>query len=293
MVEMSTQDAQTFHLGFAGDTFNTAWYARHVLDDNWDVDFISALGGDIYSTGMMEFIEKNNIGTKYIARREGKSAGLYFIHQADGDRQFTYWRETSAARTLANNSAELEIALANSDLIYFSGITLAIIGEAGRKNLFLALANAKQNGAEIAFDPNIRPALWRDTHELKEAINQASKLVDIILPTFDDEAIAFKDTTPEATLDRYLNMGIDEIVVKDGAKNTLVSTQSIKSQIPTNPLRAIDATGAGDAFNGAYLSARLNQRSPEESARFAHKIAGKVILHPGALVDHALLAKLT
>ena len=63
-------------------------------------------------------------------------------------------------------------------------------------------------------------------------------------------------------------------------------TQSVA---PQPGARLVDPTGAGDAFNGAYLAARLTGKNPGEAARAAHRVAGIVVGHKGALVDPALL----
>ncbi len=284
MVEMSGGKDAMFRLGFAGDCLNTAWYARALLPDTWDVDFLTALGEDIYSKQMVDFFEANNIGTRYVASRAGKNAGLYLIHQAEGDRHFTYWRQNSAARTLGDDPDYLSLALAKSDLIYFSGITLAIIGGDGRANLFSALKQARTNGAKIAFDPNIRPLLWADCPSYREIIEGAAQLCDLVLPSFDDEQCHFGDNNPPETLTRYAHLGVEEIIVKNGAESAFIYANGESHEVSTSPVRAIDATGAGDSFNGAYLAARLQDQTPLQSAKKAHAIAAKVVAHAGALV---------
>lgn len=289
MVEMSTRDAEHFNLGFAGDALNTAWYTRAAIGSGWDVDFVSALGDDIYSAQMRDFFLKHQIGTDHIKTLSGKRPGLYIIHQAKGDRHFTYWRENSAARLLANDPETLNQALDGAGLIYFSGVTLAIIGETGRTNLLTAIALARQNGAKIAFDSNIRPALWPHNSALTGAIEDACSHVDIALPTFDDEAVFFGDASPQITATRYFSYGVKEVVVKNGPGLALVATQDETFEVPANPVTAIDATGAGDSFNGAYLAARESGLSLLESAKTAHRVAAIVVTHPGALVAPSLL----
>lgn len=284
MVEMSGGQNGLFTQGFAGDCFNTAWYARALLEGTWEVEFLTALGGDIYSRQMREFIEANNISTRYISSRSHRNVGLYLIHQADGDRHFTYWRENSAARTLADDADILLSALAESDLIYFSGITLAIIGKNGRENLFWALQQARSNGAKIAFDPNIRPPLWIDCPDYRDVIEGAAKFSDIVLPSFDDEQAHFGDKNPQATLARYQSLGVAEIIVKNGAESAFLFANGESHEVSTKPVTAIDATGAGDSFNGAYLASRFQEQTPLQSVQNAHVTASQVVAHAGALL---------
>ncbi len=285
MLEFSERSPASFKLGFAGDTFNTAWYLRARLGPQWQVDYLTAIGDDHYSAKMVAFMQANNIGTDHIRKIPNRSPGLYVIRQAGGDRYFTYWRGQSAAKHLADNAKLLQHAIANSDLIYFSGITLAILSPTNRKRLFTTLKRAKKNGTTIAFDPNERPALWEKPKVMRQAIEQAAAIATFVFPTFQDEQIHFKDKTPTATALRYLTLGVSEVVVKNGPLPALVASGTQRLEIaPAKNVKSIDPTGAGDSFNGAYLAARLNGAGPEEAATMAHKVAGTVIAYPGALV---------
>src|SRR3569832_614618 len=91
MIEMSGGDEGNYRLGYAGDTLNTAWYARARLPADWDVDYVTALGDDLYSQQMAQFFADNGIGTGHIQKVEGRRPGLYLIHQAEGDRHFCFF----------------------------------------------------------------------------------------------------------------------------------------------------------------------------------------------------------
>ncbi len=111
MIEMSGGNDRQYRMGFAGDTLNAAWYLRALLQADWQVDYVTALGDDMYSKEMRAFFEKAGIGTSHIQEIKGRRPGLYLIHQAGGDRQFTYWRGQSAAKLLADDPAALTAAL--------------------------------------------------------------------------------------------------------------------------------------------------------------------------------------
>jgi 2-dehydro-3-deoxygluconokinase len=286
MVELSGGMDGLFRMGFAGDTLNTAWYARAYLLDDWDVAYFTAIGDDRYSRAMAAFLDENGISTHLIQTIPGKRPGLYIIHQEGGDRHFTYWRDSSAARLLADDAEHLLTATSKANAIYFSGITLAILKPARREELLSVLDGARENGALIAFDPNIRPALWPDVAAMREIITEAASISNIVLPTFSDEAPFFGDRKPEETVARYLKAGAREVVVKDGANPIHVSTGRMSLFVSVEEIDdVIDATGAGDAFNGAYLAARLQGQEPEIAARAGSRMAAKVIRHQGALIS--------
>lgn len=290
MIEMSGGEDATYRQGFAGDTLNAAWYARAGLGADWSVDYFTALGDDIYSDRMLAFLAANEIGTGLIRRIADKRPGLYLIHQADGDRHFTYWRDSSAAKLLADDTEALAAALEAADMVYFSGITLAILTSEARARLLTAIGAARASGAKTAFDPNIRPVLWPGAEEVREAMTAAAGVSSFVLPTHADEAPYFGDATPRATAARYLALGADEVVVKNGAEDALIATGGAEVIVPaTQAAHVVDATGAGDSFNGAYLAARLEGADMSEAAMQAHRTAGIVIGHRGALIDRALV----
>jgi 2-dehydro-3-deoxygluconokinase len=122
-------------------------------------------------------------------------------------------------------------------------------------------------------------------------LTAAASLCDIVLPTHTDEAPLFGDKSVEETAERYLELGVEEVVVKDGAGEALIATASERVRVAPKPgAKVVDATGAGDSFNGAYLSARLEGKGLREAAETAHQVAGVVIGQKGALVDPKLLA---
>jgi 2-dehydro-3-deoxygluconokinase len=211
MIEIASLGGDKLRKGFAGDTFNTAWYARAFLPSDWRVSYFTTLGDDRASDEMEAFIAGAGIGTEFIGRRQGKAPGLYMIHLDGGERSFSYWRSASAARHLADDPQALQAALDRADTIYFSGITLAILTPAARQTLVELLSLQRALGKTIAFDPNIRPRLWSHKSEMLEAITEAARVSTLLLPSFDDEATHFGDADVEATVERYRSLGVETV----------------------------------------------------------------------------------
>lgn len=287
MIEMSGGQGGCWRMGFAGDTLNTVWYARAGLDPaDGPVGYFTALGTDGFSDRIVAFLDAAGIATGAIRRIPDRRPGLYMIEQRDGDRVFSYWRETSAARGLADDAAALRAAMQDARIIYLSGITLAILPAESRARLLEALRGARESGARVAFDPNIRPALWPDEAEMREAITAAAAIADIVLPSFEDEARWFGDTNPAACAARYAAAGAGEVAVKDGPGPVTLLSKGELTQVPVAGATAlVDATGAGDSFNGGYIAARLHGATPAEAARAGTAMAARVIAAHGAIID--------
>ncbi len=284
MVELApTGEPGTFRMGFAGDTMNTAWYLRRRLPGSWTVDYLSAVGTDPISDRMVAFLAGEGLGTRHLARRADRTVGLYLIELADGERSFAYWRGESAARTLARDEAVLAAGLDGARLAYLSGITLAILPEADRARLLAALAAFRAAGGTVAFDPNLRPRLWPSGDAMCAAVMQAAGVADIVLPSYQDEAQAFGDADPAATLARY--GGAATVVVKDGAGPVLWRDGEAQGRHATAPVAAVvDTTAAGDSFNAGFLAARLTGADMGAAAAAGAGLAARVIGGRGALV---------
>jgi 2-dehydro-3-deoxygluconokinase len=285
MVELSQAGDGLLRKGFAGDTFNTAWYARACLPAEWSVDYFTALGDDIMSDEMADFFEKNRIGTSLIRRIRGKTPGLYMINLKDGERSFSYWRDSSAARQLAADADRLREAIEASDVIYFSGITLAILPRDGADTLLAEVRRAKAVGKFVVFDPNIRPRLWSSYDVMHTTISEGGRSSTLVMPSFDDEASHFGDVSVEATINRYRALGASNVVVKNGAEGVTLNFAGDESFVPAEKVKkVVDTTSAGDSFNGAFLANYLETHDAPTAARFAAKIAARVVSEHGALV---------
>lgn len=285
MVELMQADGGLLRKGYAGDTFNTAYYARQYLPSEWSVDYLSAVGTDTISDEMLAFMQGHGIGTAHVARIEGRSPGLYMIHLKDGERNFSYWRSASAARLLAHDGDRLRAAMEASDLIVFSGITLAILPPEDVETLLAELRRARAAGKRIAFDPNIRPRLWDDAGRMRATITEGARAATLVMPSLDDETTHFGDAGLEETIVRYRALGVADLVVKDGAEGATLVFGEERSHAPSAKVETIvDTTSAGDSFNGAFLARLATGASPEDAARFAANVAAAVIQHHGALV---------
>lgn len=284
MLELSAATGDLWRLGVAGDTLNTAWYARAALGPEWEVSYVTRLGLDPFSDRAADFIASGGISTWHISRHPARSVGLYAISLTAGERSFAYWRDTSAARTLMEAPALVETALAAADVIHLSGITLAILPEPARQDLIALVARQRQRGALCALDPNFRARLWSDADTARRVIEAAARAVSVVLPGFEDEAALFGDKDPEVTAARYLGLGAGLVVVKNGAEGVALGQDRIRTFRDLPRAAAVDTTGAGDSFNGTFLAALVGGQGAQAAIRAAHAMAARVVTHRGALI---------
>jgi 2-dehydro-3-deoxygluconokinase len=287
MVELARGADGRFGLAYGGDTFNTAVYMAR---GGAGVSYATALGDDPYSAGILALARTERVGTELIEVMGGRMPGLYMIETTpEGERTFWYWRDRAAARGLFESAKadETVAAIAAADLVYFSGVTLSLYSAKGLNVLADALTAARTNGGIVVMDSNYRPRGWGgDLARARSTFERFWRLSHVALPTFDDEQMLWNDATPAHTADRLTNLGITEIVIKNGAAGATVRAEGRDQLVMPPPLTAkiVDTTAAGDSFNAAYLTRRMRGVAPADAALDAHKLAAIVIQHPGAIV---------
>jgi 2-dehydro-3-deoxygluconokinase len=273
MIELSSA-GEHWRMGYGGDTLNTA---IHLARLGHDVAYLTALASDPMSAELKAKWTAEGLDTSLVLDHPTRSTGLYAITtNAEGERSFSYWRDSSAARDMFSLKG-VEAALARAgkaDLIAYSLITLAILPETARARL-LAL------DVRIAFDGNYRPRLWSNPSSAASARDAAITRASIGLPTLEDETQISGEASASAVARHWQSLGCAETVVKIGAQGCRIPDGKIIP--PPKVLSPIDTSGAGDAFNAGYLHARLSGATPEEAAHEGHRLAGWVVMRAGAI----------
>ena len=283
MVELRPVEDGHLRRGFAGDAYNTAVYLKRSAPDI-DVAFLTATGDESLSDAMVATWRSEGISDKLAFRIPGERPALYLIEtNAKGDRKFHYWRSETPAKEwlrllLAAGGAEV---LDKADLVYVSGISLAILSFADRRAAIELLGSLK---TKVAFDPNIRPALWKSMDEAKHSFEDMVKISSIILPSRQDYQLMYGMDDPDEQIRFTAGLTDGEIALtcdEDGCR--LRAGHDIVA-MPTQAVKVVDTSGAGDSFNGAYLAARLRGQSPMDAAKAGLVMAAKVVAQPGAII---------
>lgn len=282
MVELQEAPDGRLTRAWGGDTLNTAVYFARL---GGAVDYITALGDDRWSEEMVAGWRAEGVGTGQVVRLAGRLPGLYLIRtDGHGERSFAYWRDRAAARDLFDlpETPAIVEALAGYDLLYLSGITLSLYGEAGRERLLAALARARAQGRRVAFDTNFRPRGWPDHEVARAAYRRMAGDADVVLASSEDLHLLFGQEEPTALLSAASSA---ELVLKRPDLTCRVRTAAGEVTVEAEPVQGVvDTTAAGDSFAAAYLVARLRGAEPARAVRAGHRLAGEVVRHRGAII---------
>lgn len=175
--------------------------------------------------------------------------------------------------------------LSDYDLIYLSGITLAIQDSTSLTKLLNLIKKLKESGCVVAFDTNYRERLWPTPAQAQECYEQMLALTHMALLTLDDEQKLYQEKTQNDTLTRLQAFGLAQLVLKFGSDGCMVVTQGKEQWVPTTVIHdVVDTTAAGDSFNAAYLYQWLSSYDAIQAALAGHTLAGQVIRHYGAII---------
>lgn len=267
MLELNQQKDGTYLPGHGGDTSNAAIAAAR---QGARVGYITHIGQDTFGASFMELWKTEGINTETVVQVSTAHTGIYFVtHTADGH-EFSYFRAGSAASKMTPADLPVE-ALQSANILHVSGISQAI-SESAADTVFEAMRIIRKAGGRVSYDTNLRLKLW-PLDRARAVIHAAVAQADIILPGLDDAVQLTGHTAPDAIVDTYLNLGASVVALTLGPDGTLVATPDERQYVPGRRVKAVDATGAGDTFDGAFLARLTAGDTPFEAARYANAAA--------------------
>jgi len=263
--------------GYGGDVSNTAVAAAR---QGAKVAIFTALGRDFFGQDFIDLWDHEGIDRSSVILRKDGRTGAYFISYGADGHVFSYARAGSAASLIHVDELPL-IQIASSRVLHVSGISQAI-SESCADAVFAAIRHGKANGTTVSYDTNLRLKLW-PLDRARATIHGAVALSDIALPGLDDARQLTGLESPEEICAFYLELGCRIVALTMGKAGTMVATQERREVIAARPVEAVDATGAGDTFDGAFLAEWLIHGDPFKAAAYANAAAALSTLGQGAV----------
>ena len=285
MIEISNIKNSLYNQSFAGDTLN---FCNYLDKKKLNAFFLSAIGKSEINQSLLDFVKSKNISTKYIKQINQFEVGLYLIKNKDnGEKQFFYWRDESAAKHYFNNIDFLNLykELKNFDYIYFSGITLSIIHISKLNNFIKLLRLLKSKKIKIVFDFNIRPTRWNKKN-LNNFLDSVVKFVDICFLSGEDMNYWKNKNNIKSYEQIVRKYKIKHSIFRKNAKFTYVFLNKTRYVFRNKLLKkVVDTSGAGDGFNAAYLSNFIVNNDPVLALKAGSSLGSKIVMKKGAIVD--------
>jgi len=277
LYEFNQQPDGRYLAGYGGDASNCAVAAAR---SGASVGMFTHLGADVFGDSFIELWTREGVDCSTVRRDPEAHTGVYFItHGPDGHR-FSYLRKGSAASRVKPEDLPQE-TIRRTRILHVSGISQAI-SESAADAVFAAIALARDAGVKVSYDTNLRLKLW-PLPRARAVIHAAASSCDIALPSLDDARLLVGLEEPEAIVDFYLGLGAGIVALTLGADGALVATPERREHMPAFPAEAVDATGAGDTFDGAFLAEIAAGRDPFAAARYANAAASLATRGYGAV----------
>jgi 2-dehydro-3-deoxygluconokinase len=256
--------AGRFSVGWGGDTSNFAIGAARL---GGKVGYITRLGDDEFGESFVQLWKREGVDISRVVRDPEAPTGIYFISR-EGDRHFfTYYRKGSAASRMSPDSVPRDY-IAGAKVFHVSGITQGISSSACDA-AFAAMGAARESGVTVSYDPNLRLKLW-PLDRARAVIHRSIAMADMVFPSLDDARVLTGKENPEEIARYYLHMGPRIVVVKLGPEGALLATGDGLERFPPYQVNAMDASGAGDAFDAGFAVGYLSGWPLDRCVRFAN-----------------------
>ena len=278
LVELNQpKEGAPFVQGFGGDTSNAMIAAARL---GADAAYFTAVGADRFGQALTELWLDEGVDASRIVVNGGAHTGLYFVTHGPKGHEFSYMRAGSAASRISESDLP-DGRIRATKILHVSGISQAISSSAADA-VFAAIDIAHDAKRLVSYDPNFRLKLW-PLRRARAIIHEAMRSCDIALPGLDDGQALTGRTEADAIVDFYLRLGAPVVVLKLGKEGAIAATLKRRERIAGYSVAAVDATGAGDCFDGAFLAEYVQRGNPFAAARFANVAAALSTLGYGAV----------
>jgi 2-dehydro-3-deoxygluconokinase len=274
-------DPRTWLQGFGGDTSNMAIAAARLgRGEGIAAGYVTRVGNDAFGRMLRHLWESEGVDATGVAVDADGPTGVYFVSHGEQGHRFSYLRAGSASSRLSVATLPLDV-LRHARVLHVSGISQAISPSACDA-CFAAIEVARDAGARISYDPNLRLRLW-PLARARAIIRATVPLADWVLPSLDDAKLLFDHESTDAIVDALHALGAATVVLKCGPNGCVVSDGRRREHVPGFRVEAVDATGAGDCFDGAFVVRVLAGDDAFAAARYANAAAALATTGYGAV----------
>ncbi|MFV1530381.1 MULTISPECIES: sugar kinase [unclassified Phaeobacter] len=264
LIEFNQKPDGQLVMGYGGDVSNVAIAAAR---QGTATSLISRLGDDRFGQALLELWHREHVDSSLISTVADGETGLYFVFHDDLGHHFLYRRRHSAASRMTPDDLPTH-AIGTARIFYASGINLGI-SSTMCATTYHAVRTARASNVTTAFDPNLRTALW-SLEEARAVTHDLMRHVDIALPGLDDARQLTGRQSPDEIIRFYHNLGARIVALTLGRDGVAVSENQGVTFVPGAVVESVDATGAGDCFNGIFLSELLRHGDSVRAAEHAN-----------------------
>jgi 2-dehydro-3-deoxygluconokinase len=269
------EDVMGFHKRTAGAETNVAiGLARLGLRVGW----ASRLGADSMARYLLGAMRREGIACEQVVCDASQRTGFMFKGSVEdgSDPPIEYHRRGSAASLMGPDDVDaawLRSARHLHATGVFPALSASTLAAAQR-----SIAVMREAGRTVSFDPNLRPALWASTDEMRVQINRLAAQADWVLPGLEEGRLLTGADTPEAVARHYRQLGAKLVVIKLGPRGAYFDGEAGSGYVDGFPVaKVVDTVGAGDGFAVGVISALLEGRGVGDAVRRGAWIGARAV----------------
>jgi len=275
--QTQASDPRSYVQGFGGDTSNMAIAAARL---GARVGYVTRLGDDAFGRLFRDLWAAEGVDAGGVSTDAEAPTGVYFVTHGEHGHAFSYLRAGSAASRMRPDTLPRKL-IAAARLLHVSGISQAISASAC-DTVFAAIDAATAAGALVTYDPNLRLKLWPLARARATIIATMARCTWCV-PSFDDARVLFEGGDAASAIAACHRAGAPGVVMKLGAEGCIVSDGTRQQHVPAHRVVPVDATGAGDCFDGAFATRLLAGDDPFTAAAYANVAAALATTGYGAV----------
>lgn len=253
--------------------------------------FVGKVGDDEFGKMLAEILKLNNVDNSGMRFDHKARTALAFVTlRADGEREFLFFRHPSADMLLTES--ELDKNLIQKAKIFHYG-SISLIKEPCRSTHLAAMKIAKAAGSLLSYDPNLRLPLWPSEEAARKEIMSIWELADVIKISEDEITFLTGGDDPysdEVVLQKLFHPNLKLLVVSEGPNGCRYYTKEFKGRVGGVKVKAVDTTGAGDAFVSGLLNSLASdltlltdEKKLREALLFANACGAITVTERGAI----------
>lgn len=225
---------------------------------------IGGVGKDDFGKCLLERLKKDGVEVSHVIESEERSTGCAFVtYFDDGSRKFIFHMgNTPAVEVKAPEPGEFETV----KYMHIMGCSLMANRDFAQE-ILKTMCLLSGDGTKISFDPNIRKELFTDD-SIHAVIREVMDNTSIFLPGVEELLLITGEASVEAAVKKcFENPVLEILVLKNGSRGSRIYTRDEVKEVGVYKVEQLDATGAGDCFDGAFLAGLVQGKSIEEAAR--------------------------
>ena len=263
---------------------------------------LTQLGNDPFGHKIIGELDRVGVDTSCISLTDEANTALAFVSLAqNGDRTFSFYRKPSADMLYKQQSIK-EAYFDNVFALHFCSVSIGDFPMKQAHKRAIELMR-KRNGI-VSFDPNLRFNLWDSEQALCSAVREFIPLSDIVKLSEDEVSFVTGEDSIEKAVSWLFGQGVKLVLYTCGSKGAYAFTRSVKAYSPALKVKAVDTTGAGDGFTGAFLWSlqklcrepqgleKLTENELLESLGFANRFCALSVQKKGAIASYPTLGEM-